>query len=125
MNKHFIYQVWASSGPALKILILSLVIILTLKAIAYFVRYILFKKTLEAFLYNNSYHSEDFRSKQIKLPNVTFKNDRIEIRNCLTKTKEQVESEKELWQRAFSSKIKGKKIGLVETHRNLIRMALV
>lgn len=122
--KHQILAWWGQTPSEIKYK--GAVIILVLITILIFaIRSKLKKVKLEAFLFNNNYHSVKPRTNEIIFPTAYFRKNKIILKSCIRKTLEQIREEKSLWEQAFYRELKGRKISDIKSDGSKIIMALV
>lgn len=83
------------------------------------------KQKIEYFLFNNQYHSVDYRTNRNIFPKVVFKKNQILLKNCIRKTIEQIRDDKEIWERTFNKELNGRKIADIRADGSAVRIALV
>lgn len=126
MNKIMIYLVdkWehlSTTEQAIPVIILILIFFL----FARLVKQRALKNKVERFLFNNGYCSTDPNTGEHLYPKVIFLRDRIIIKNCSRKTKQQVQDDRELWENEFYKKLKNRKIADIKIEQGKIIMVFL
>lgn len=93
-NSFYQYREYVFGGLTLVLVILFFIVKLKIKS-----------HKLKQFLHSNGYTETHFKSGKVKYPKILIKKDRVIIKNCYVKSFQEVQNDKDKWQKFLNTKI--------------------